>query len=293
MSEGGRLPAFDKSSVRRSFDSAADAYEEHAVLQREVAGRLLGRLDWLKIQPENILDIGAGTGEPTGQLMKRFPKARVYALDLSSRMLQKVKKQGRFFRRPGVVCGDSQQLPVSDASMDLVFSSLSLQWCDQPDLAFAEIRRVLKPDGVLLFSSFGPDTLKELRASWRSVDEQPHVHTFIDMHDLGDLMVYAGLQEPVMDREEIILTYKDVKGVMRDLKFIGASNALQGRGRGLMGRTKFRILTEAYEKWRQQDGRLPATYEVVYGTAWSGQSRQTGVATIAIEEIGRRGSNRR
>ncbi len=278
----------DKAAVRRSFDAAADAYDEHSVLQREVANRLLQRLDWLKIQSEKILDMGAGTGKPTDALMKRFPKARVYALDLSTQMLRRAKKRGRLLRRPQLICGDSQQLPIADASMNLIFSSLSLQWCDEPDKVFAETLRVLKQDGVVLFSSFGPDTLKELRASWQVIDDQPHVHTFMDMHDIGDLMIYAGLQEPVMSREEITLTYADVRAVMRDLKYIGASNALQTRNRGLTGRGKFQRLASAYDEWRLPDGHLPATYEIIYGTAWSGQTRQAGMATVAIEEIGRK-----
>ncbi len=283
-------PEFDQRAVRRSFDKAADSYDEHAVLQQEVATRLLQRLDWLKIEPRVILDIGAGTGEPTGVLMKRFPKAEVLALDLSSSMLQKVRKQGRMFRRPKVVCGDSQRLPFADGSVDLIFSSLSFQWCNRLDEAFKEIRRVLKKDGVLLFSTFGPDTLKELRASWSQVDERPHVHSFPDMHDVGDMVVYAGLQEPVMERDQIIMTYEDVKSVLGDVKHIGASNAMQNRSRGLMGKNRLKQFYEAYEQWRGADGRLPATYEVVYGTAWSGKTDRDGMATIAIEDIGRKQS---
>ena len=186
-----------------------------------------------------------------------------------------------------MICGHSQQLPIADASVDMVFSSLSLQWCDRLELAFKEIRRVLKPDGVLLFSTFGPDTLKELRSSWAEVDDGHHVHVFMDMHDIGDAVVQAGLQEPVMEREVITMTYDSVRDVMCDLKYIGASNALQTRARGLMGRDKYQRLQRAYEQWRQQ-GRLPASYEVVYGTAWSGRTQRDGMATIAIDEIGRR-----
>lgn len=288
MPDNKHLALLDEAAVRRSFDAAADAYDEHSVLQHEVAKRLLQHLDWLKIQSQNILDIGAGTGKSTDALMKRFPQARVHALDLSIQMLGHARKRGWLLRRPRLICGDSQRLPIADASMNLIFSSLSLQWCNEPDKVFEEIRRVLKQDGVVLFSSFGPDTLKELRASWRVVDGQPHVHTFMDMHDIGDLMVYAGLQEPVMSREEITLTYADVRTVMRDLKYIGASNALQTRSRGLMGRDKFQRLASAYEEWRLPDGRLPATYEVVYGTAWSRQTRRPGMATVALEEIGRK-----
>jgi malonyl-CoA O-methyltransferase len=274
-------------AIQRAFDAAAQSYDEHAVLQHEVADRLLSRLSYLKVEPRVILDIGAGTGQPTGKLMKHFPAAYMLALDLSPRMLQKTRKQGRLFRRPAVICGHSQQLPLADSSVDMVFSSLALQWCDQPELAFAEIRRVLKPDGVLLFSTFGPDTLKELRSSWAAVDSGQHVHTFMDMHDLGDFMVQAGMQEPVMEREEITLTYRHVRDVMRDLKYIGASNALHGRSRGLLGRRKFGQLETAYEALRQ-DGRLPASYEVVYGTAWSGRTERSGMATISVDAIGKR-----
>jgi malonyl-CoA O-methyltransferase len=281
------MPELDMPRVRRAFDAAAKAYDEHAVLQLEVAQRLLSRLEWLNIKPDTILDLGAGTGQPTASLLKYYPAAHVIALDLSTAMLQKTRKRGRWLRRPGVVCGNSQALPLADNCVDMVFSSLSLQWCDQPEQAFGEIRRVLRPDGVLLFSSFGPDTLKELRSSWAAVDGAHHVHAFMDMHDVGDIIVQAGLQEPVLEREVLTLTYDNARAVMKDLKYIGASNALASRSRGLVGRQRFQQLEQAYEKWRV-DGRLPASYEVVYGTAWSGQSSREGMATIAIEDIGKR-----
>ena len=282
------IPRLDLKAVQRAFDSASHRYDEHAVLQHEVASRLLSRLSYLKIKPGLILDIGAGTGRPTHELMKRYPAAKILALDLSLLMLKVACKRGRVFRRPAVVCAHAQQLPLADASVDMVFSSLSLQWCDHPQEAFSEIHRVLKPDGVVLFSTFGPDTLKELRSSWSVVDSEEHVHGFMDMHDVGDVMVQAGLQEPVMEREVITLTYDHVRDVMRDLKYIGASNALYNRPRGLMGKDKFKRLEAAYEKWRR-DGRLPASYEVVYGTAWSGKTSRPGMATIALEMIGKRG----
>lgn len=281
------MPELDFSTVRRAFDAAAAVYDEHAVLQLEVAQRLLSRLDWLNVQPQTILDLGAGTGQPTARLMNTYPGARVIALDLSTAMLRQARKRGRWLKRPAVVCGNSQALPLADESVDMVFSSLSLQWCDRPELAFAEIRRVLRPDGVFLFSSFGPDTLKELRSSWAAVDDAHHVHAFMDMHDIGDIIVHAGLQEPVMEREVLTLTYDNARAVMRDLKYIGASNALTSRSRGLVGRQRFRQVEQAYEQWRV-NGRLPASYEVVYGTAWSGRSARKGMATIAIEDIGKR-----
>lgn len=275
-------PSLDSMVIQRAFDVAAATYDKHAVLQHEVAQRLLSRLQWLTVEPKSILDIGAGTGQPTTMLMKRYPSARTIALDLSLAMLKRTRKRGHRLQRPRVICGDSHQLPLADASIDMVFSNLSLQWCNQPELAFTEIKRVLKPDGALLFSSFGPDTLKELRNSWATVDNNGHVHTFMDMHDLGDLIVQAGLQEPVLEREMLHLTYDTVRGVMKDLKYIGASNALQSRSRGLLGRQRFQRVEQAYEQWRA-NGRLPASYEVIYGTAWGNRSSRDDTTSVPVD----------
>ena len=258
----------DKAAVRRAFDVAATSYSRHAILQKTVAKRLLQHLEWLNIKPSTVLDMGAGTGEPTADLMQRFPKANIVALDFSIPMLKQAEKQRYWLKRPKVVCGDCQLLPICSQCVDLVFSNLSLQWCERPDYVFSEVRRVLKPGGVLLFSSFGSDTLKELRQAWACVDTVPRVHEFLDMHDLGDKIVHARLQEPVMEREEIVLTYTDVRSIRADLKYIGASNALSGRSRGLLGRNKYQDFIAAYERYRSSEGRLPATYEIVYGTAW-------------------------
>jgi len=285
-------PIFDRQKIRRAFDKAATSYDEHAVLQREVASRLMQRLDWLKIAPRTIIDIGAGTGEPTSGLSKRFKKAQVIALDVSLNMLRQVHRRRsrwghHWLRRLPGVCCDAQLLPMRDESVDMVFSSLALQWCNRPDQVFSEIKRVLKPDGVFIFSTFGPDTLKELRTSWSTVDDAGHVHPFLDMHDIGDLLIQAGLQEPVMERDELTLTYENMRAVMGDVKYIGAGNALLDRPRGLTGKGRYQQLETAYERWRK-DGRLPATYEVIYGTVWSGSTSKPGVKHVPVEMIGRR-----
>jgi len=278
---------YDRRKIRRAFDKAAATYDEHAVLQKEVAARLMQRLDWLKLTPARVVDIGAGTGEPTGELMRRFGKAQLLAVDMSLNMLKQTQGRRRWFKRLPVVCADAQQLPLQDETVDMVFSSLALQWCDRPERVFAEVKRILKPDGVFIFSTFGPDTLKELRASWSAVDDAAHVHPFMDMHDIGDLLIYAGLQEPVMERDELTLTYENIRAVMNDVKSIGAGNALVNRPRGLMGKGKYRQLEAAYES-RRIDGRLPATYEVIYGTVWSGKSNKPDVVQVPVEMIGRR-----
>ncbi|MBB5018186.1 malonyl-CoA O-methyltransferase [Chitinivorax tropicus] len=267
----------DKRQVRRSFERAAHSYDAAAVLQREVSDRMQARLGYIKHAPATVLDVGAGTGYGARQLRTQYPAARVIELDLALAMLQfgepeKAwwKKHLPFARSPSrapQVCADAEAIPLADGSVDMVWSNLTLQWCNAPDRAFADIHRVLRPDGLLMFSTLGPDTLKELRQAFAGIDGHTHVNRFIDMHDLGDALVRAGFAEPVMDMEIITMTYDSVKAVMQDLKGIGAHNVTQGRQMGLMGKRKWQQVLDRYEKLRR-DGRLPATYEVVYGHAW-------------------------
>jgi malonyl-CoA O-methyltransferase len=284
--------SLDTRSVRRSFDAASTRYDNAAVLQKEVRARLLARLDFIKLEPRVIVDLGTGTGHASRALRARFPRAHVIALDLAPGMLAAAGRQLGWRRRFSRLCADARQLPIQDQSVDLVFSNLMLQWCDPPDAVLNEIRRILKPSGLFTFTSFGPDTLRELRAAWAAVDDRPHVHRFIDMHDLGDALVRAGLAEPVLDVESFTLTYGDAMALMRELKEIGAHNAAQGRGAGLMGRGALRTLQHAYERYRRE-GVLPATYEVVYGQAWGTgiklpAGRGGGEFRVAIDRIQRR-----
>ena len=287
----------DRPGVRASFDRASASYEAAAVLQARVADELLSRLEPFSFSPGIVLDVGAGTGRMTGALKKRYRSALVVALDLSPGMLHEAKRHQQLFRRFERVCGDATRLPVADASVDVVVSSLMLQWCDPPDPAFAEIRRVLKPDGLFAFSTLGPDTLRELRSAWAEADGDPyaynHVNHFTDMHDVGDALMRAGLSEPVLDVDRLQLTYPDALALMRDLKAIGAHNVTAGRPRGLLGRARLQRMQDAYETFRR-DGRLPATYEVVYGVAWGAAGRPAsamvgGEAHIAPGAIRRRG----
>ncbi len=281
----------DSAQVRRSFDRASTEYDRAAILQADVRARLLARLQYVKLTPTLVVDAGCGTGHASRALKRLYPRARVIALDIAPGMLRAAGRQRGWFRRFDRVCADAAHLPLADASVDLLFSNLMLQWCNDPDALFAEFRRVLKPHGVLSFSTFGPDTLKELRAAWASVDDYTHVNRFIDMHDLGDALMRARLAEPVLDVENFTLTYGDALALMKDLKAIGAHNVTAGRPAGLTGRGKLQAMTAAYEQ-RRTDGRLPATYEVVYGQAWGqspDQPQQTaGEIRIPASSIGHR-----
>lgn len=258
----------NKNTVRKHFERAAHTYDEAAVLQHEVCKRMLGRLDYIRLQPNTILDAGCGTGKGSHLLLQKYKKSSLIALDIAYSMLQKTKKQSHWLRKPHLLCADVEQLPLADASINLLFSNLTLQWCNRLPETFTELRRVLAPKGLLMFSSFGPDTLHELRRSWASIDQNPHVNDFVDMHDVGDALLQAGFANPVMDAEVITLTYAEVNDLLHDLKAIGATNAVENRQRGLMTRQRLQQFTQAYEHFRQQDGRLPASYEVIYGHAW-------------------------
>jgi len=257
--------------VRRHFDQAAEQYDAHAIVQREIADRLLDHLEGLILEPVNIVDVGCGTGYCTRTLKRKFPRAKVTGIDLAPAMIREAKKHNRWFgRNPEYETGDAQALMLADNSVDLVFSNLAIQWCD-PDRVFTEFNRVLKPGGLLLLSSFGPDTLLELRQAWAAVDTREHVHTFIDMHDLGDAMARNGLAGPVLDVDRLQMEYGSVADILRDLKGIGAQNLAPDRPRGLMGKSHFRHFREAYESMGET-GRLPVTYEAVYAHAWASQS---------------------
>jgi malonyl-CoA O-methyltransferase len=277
----------DTHRVRRSFDRAAATYDAAAVLHAEVRDQLLARLDLMKLWPRVVVDAGAGTGHAARALIHRYPKALVVALDTSQPMLEAAGRRQSWLRRFTRVRADAARLPFADGSVDLILSNLMLQWCD-PDAVFAEFRRVIGPHGLVSFTTLGPDTLRELRSAWRAADSRTHVNQFIDMHDLGDALIRSGFTSPVLDVEQYTLSYSDVRRVAADLKNTGAHNATRGRARGLTGRGRFAAFQQAYEAFRR-DGRLPATYEVVFGHAWApgAGARHNGPAgaTVSLDDI--------
>jgi malonyl-CoA O-methyltransferase len=260
----------DKRRVRQAFDRAAPDYDTHAALQQEVQRRLLERLDWIRLDPRRVIDLGCGPGGALQPLARRYRKARVTGLDLAPAMAARARTRSFRLRRPWAVCADMEQLPFADRSFDLAVSAAALQWANDLDQVFAEVRRVVAPGGLWLFATFGPDTLKELRAAFAAVEGAAalHVNAFIDMHDIGDALVRAGFADPVMDQEAITVTYADLGGLLRDLRGVGVRNALSGRGRGLFGPRRLRAVADAYASQHGQKGRLPASWEVVYGHAW-------------------------
>ncbi len=258
----------DKQRVAARFNKAAATYDKHDQLQREVAKRALERLDYVTLEPTAVIDLGSGTGRGARALAGRYRRAAITHCDLAPAMLARARAEGpRWFSRQHYVCGDVERLPFAADRFDLAFSSLSVQWCVQLDHAFREVRRILKPGGLFLFTTLGPDTLRELRSAFAQISDAAHVNAFIDMHDIGDLLGHSGFADPVMETEYLTVEYDQVLDLMRDLKGIGAANAALERPRGLLGRTQLRALLAAYEPFRR-DGKLPATYEVVYGHAW-------------------------
>jgi len=288
LNPGPRL--LDRAAIRRQFDAASGTYDESAVLQERLSRQLIDRLDWIAFTPEAILDLGCGTGRGAAALAARWPQARVFALDCSPGMLREAGRRDGASRIEWL-CAEAEAIPLPDASVDLLFCNLMLPWCEDLDAVFTEITRVLRPRGLLTFTTFGPDTLAELRAAWREADGAVHVHPFTDMHDIGDGLIRAGLSEPVLDVCRYTLTYPDLPALMHDLKAIGSQNAASGRPRGLTGRNRLRTVTEAYEGFRRQ-GVLPASYEVVFGQAWGavdGPGRRADDAfAVPVSSIGRR-----
>ncbi len=295
--------ALDERAVRRHFARAAATYDAAAALQREVGARMMERLDVVRLAPDAILDAGCGTGEALPELAARYPRARRIAFDIALPMLEAARARtgerrsllqrllspigGAAPVAPWFVCADALSLPFATGAFGLAWSNLTLQWVADLPRAIAEFHRVLEVGGLVTFSTFGPDTLKEVRAAFLGVDALPHVGRFVDMHDVGDVLIAAGFADPVLQMEMLTLTYPDARSVVRDLHAIGATNATQGRRRTLTGRRRFERALAALDAAprRTSDGRIPATFEVVYAHAWKATPRRTaeGHAIVQLE----------
>ncbi|MCS0610554.1 methyltransferase domain-containing protein [Massilia solisilvae] len=282
----------DMACVRQLFSRPARVAESN-FLRREIAARMHERLALVKIAPERVLDAGCGTGEDLALLQKTYPAAQIVGVDAAPALLAAAKGPAprplnqllsRLMpAKTGVdlLSGDFGNLPLGPNSIDLVWSNLALHWHPQPDKVFAEWRRVLRVDGLLMFSNFGPDTFKELRTAFASLDETPHALPFVDMHDFGDQLVEAGFSTPVMDMEQITVTYDTAAALLADVRALGG-NPLATRRRGLIGRAAWQRMLAALEAQRRPDGKLGLTFEVVYGHAFRPVPKKTAAGESIV-----------
>jgi malonyl-CoA O-methyltransferase len=285
-------PPFDPRHIRRAFSRSAGSYDAAAALQHEVEKRLLESLDYLGQRvPRVVLDVGSGPAHAAAAMRRRWPRAQVVALDLALPMLRLAKKRSGWWKPLHRVCADARALPIADGTADVLFTNLCLQWVDDLPAVFAGFRRVLRPGGLLLCSTFGPDTLIELRDAFAQADSVPHVSRFPAIAQFGDALMLSGFRDPVLDRDRFTLTYPDLPALMRELRAMGATNALQSRRRTLTGRARFAAASAAYETLRGADGALPSTWEVIYAQAWAPQPgapiRQGGgeIAAVPVSQI--------
>ncbi len=271
----------DARQARRAFERAARRGVDAAVLQSEVESRMFERLEYVRLSPKRVLDAGCGAGRGLGLLRGRYPKADLLGVDFAhaaARSASRSESLAARLRRfiggalRALICADLSRLPLASGAFDLVWSNLALVWVEDPPAALRELHRVLAPGGLLMFSSYGPDTLRELRSAFSAASPARRVHSFADMHDVGDALVACGFALPVMDVETITLTYSRVEDLVRDLRVSGQTCAAADRSRALTGRGTWQRMLAAYENERK-NGRLPATIEVVYGHAWKGEPR--------------------
>lgn len=282
----------DSNKIIRRFNRAANSYDKFAILPQQVGLRMIQRLDLVRIQPLTILDLGCGTGFFTPYLKKCYPKAKIINIDIAANMLVKAKKKAGWRNKPFSICATAEKLPLKTHSIDLVFSNQMFTWCSDLRGAFGEIKRILKPGGLLMFTTLGPDTLKELRFAWQQIDTYPHVHSFADMHDIGDIMVQTRLADPVMDMEYFTLTYSNARQLLQELKALGASNAILESRQTLTGKNRIKQCLYHYEQFRTEQDLIPATFEVIYGHAWQPMMiKNESEVTIPIHHIKRIDSN--
>lgn len=278
------------SAVRRGFERAAARFDTADPVHAYARQRLLERLELLSEAPATILDLGCATGKATVELAKRYPEARIAGVDLSCAMLAEARKSTADEPRITLLAGDAERLPFAAGAVELIFANMLLPWC-LPQAVFAEVRRVLATDGVIVFATAGPDTLRELKNAWAEVDRSVHVHEFLDMHDIGDLALAAGLREPVIDVDRVSVTYPSIAALLAELGASGARNADLRRRRTLTGTERWRRFEAALAS-TASGARLAVSVELVFGQARGAGARTREAAdevAIPIESLRRRG----
>lgn len=270
------------ASLRRRFDRAAASFDRADFVHRHTERGMLERMAPMTVEVRRILDVGSATGKGSRQLARRFRRSRVVSLDTSMNMLRRARHGRSRFARVTEVRADALELPLQTGSMDLVFSNLLLPWIDDLPAFFGSVARVLRKDGLFVFSSLGPDSLAELREAWRAVDRDEHVNRFPDMHDVGDAAVRSGLRDPVLDVDWLTLEYGSMDTLLGDLTAAGARNSLRGRNRTLTGRGRLEAVRRALPE------PLSLRLELVFGHAWGGAPRnQPGEYRLDVTDIGR------
>lgn len=258
------------TEICNAFNAHAAEYEQAALIQKEIGMRLFERLDYLKIQPRYVLDLGCGAGLFSKQLKKRYPKALIVGLDRAALMLEQARLKQSWLTQWPLVEADMSRLPFDAGLFDLVFANQSLHWADSMPGVMREINRVMARDGCLMFSTLGPDTFLELRKAWSVADHYAHTNDFLDMHDLGDILLAERFSDPVVDMEKLAIHYQSLSLLLRSVKAQGVRNIHLQRNKGLTGRRSWRAFNEAMEQFRTEKGLYPLSYEVIYGHAWKG-----------------------
>lgn len=260
------MPKIDKALVQQSFDLASTSYHQFTSLQRMIGDRLIEQQKERTAEPLTVLDVGSGTGYLTRKLSQMKGVERLYALDISTAMLNQTELNTKGLNVTGRICADAEQLPLQSESVGAIYSNLAYQWCSELQQAFKETNRVLQQHGVLAFSTFGEKTLFELKNAWRTIDQAVHVNTFIDQQTIERYVEKAGFNEIVVHSEDIVVHYQTPMQLMLELKGMGAHNINPGRNTGLTGVRSFKRMMQAYESKRTEKG-IPATFQAVYGYA--------------------------
>jgi malonyl-CoA O-methyltransferase len=274
--------------IRRRFDRAAAGFDDADFVHAVTRDGLFGRLQPLLLKPETILDLGSATGAMSRLLRKRFKRTHIVSLDLSYAMLEQGRKDRPWFSRSSFVQGDAHQLPFTDASFDMVIANQVLPWAPNPQPVFDEVSRVLRKGGVFAFATLGPDSLREIERAWAGIDAGEHVLRFPDMHDIGDGLVRSGLRDPVLDVDRLAVTYENADSLFADLTRAGARNALADRSTGMVGKRKFRAMTDALAA-SGAGGKIMLELELVYGHCWgSGPKSDSAHYEIDANSIPRR-----
>ena len=270
-----------KKRIRQAFNTKASSYDEYSVAQREVGRRMIERLDLLKFKPSNILDLGSGTGYLAELLLSKFPTSNITCLDLAENMLLECREK---IPNSNLIVSDIESMPFKPESFDLIISSFTLHWCEEIEKIFYDVRKSLKNDGIFMFTTVGPNTLRELQKAYTYIDIEQHVNSFTDMHMYGDSLLKCGFDDPVMDMEEIIVEYSSFRGVLNSLKKTGA-NTVIGQESSYISKKSYIELSNVYPK-NEGNGKFPVTYEMIYGMSWKrARKSNDNLGVIPIKKI--------